>query len=479
MNSNANLNAAEPSRYFTVRAARAIGRLIRRIGRFLLSRRMVWALVITASLLVLFYQYENWNGAREIAAAEKKMIERIGTVDSMALLPAEVPEEENFFAIPVIKSWRVANPKAAGWFGTIIPEGLQPSRELIAQLAEGLNRPSSQLIPCRRRCVTEAGGDAILANMPAFRGFYAFQEALARQLAESAVAGDAATTRNLAGIMLKLGSAFSTEPELVQALVGRALHEVTLRALNGGLGCATLTESDLADIQNRLVKEDDLGQMETVFRNAALQSGHMLAILKQAALNHDLDRYFGTSEERNEEFWLKAIKYGPAGWWDTSGAFAIEQHLALCGTGGAENWRSGDEATRQIGDQVAKASTIRIAGNLGFLNLRRAAGCIVIPNVSNLWRMAAENLVKRRCAILTCTLHRHRLLHGSYPASLAELDASLLPGPSVDPARAETPLNYRLTENGFLLWSVGLDRVDDGGDAEKDWIWRHEPAAAF
>jgi hypothetical protein len=35
-------------------------------------------------------------------------------------------------------------------------------------------------------------------------------------------------------------------------------------------------------------------------------------------------------------------------------------------------------------------------------------------------------------------------------------------------------MNYRLTEKGFLLWSVGMDRVDDGGDAEKDWIWRHE-----
>ena len=474
MNSNANSNAAEPSRYFTVRATRAMGRLIRRIGWFIFSRRMVWTMAVFASLLVLFYQYENWNGAREIAAAREKMIKRIGTVDSMALLPAEVPEEENFFAIPVIKSWRVANPKAAGGFGTTIPEGLHPSRELIAQLAEGLNRPSSQLIPCRRRCVTEAGGDTILANLPNYWGFFTFQEALARQLGESAVTGDAATTRNLAGIMLKLSSAFSTEPELVQAMVGRALHEVTLRALNAGLSCASLTESDYTDIQNWLLKVDDLRQMETVFQNAALQSGHMLIILKQASLNHDLERYFGASGERNEDLWLKALRLGPVGWWDTSGAFAIEQHLTLCGNGGAENWRSGGAATRQIGEKVAKASTIRIVGNFGFLNLRRAVGCIVIPNVSNLWRMAAENLVKRRCAILTCALHRHRLLHGSYPATLTELDASLLPGPLPDPARAEAPLNYRLTERGFLLWSVGLDRVDDGGDAEKDWIWRHE-----
>ena len=46
-----------------------------------------------------------------------------------------------------------------------------------------------------------------------------------------------------------------------------------------------------------------------------------------------------------------------------------------------------------------------------------------------------------------------------------------------DPAKSGALLNYRRTERGFLLWSVGDDRVDDGGDAAKDWIWRHEPAA--
>ena len=81
MNSNSNSpsSAAEPSRYFTVRFARFLGRRIRGVWRFIFSRRMVWTLAIFASLLVLLYQYENWNGARELAEARKKMIARIGT----------------------------------------------------------------------------------------------------------------------------------------------------------------------------------------------------------------------------------------------------------------------------------------------------------------------------------------------------------------------------------------------------------------
>jgi hypothetical protein len=480
MTSNANSNAANPpgSRYFTVRFAKAIGRLLKRLLRFTFSRRMVWTLAILVSLVVLFYQYENWNGTREIAAAREQLQARVGTTDPMALLPVEVPEADNFFANPVFKSWRVANPRAAGGFEMNFPDGPQVSKEMIAQLAQGLDRPSSQLIPCRRRCISEAGGDVIMAGIPSFSGAYRFQEELARQLSLSAQAGDAVNTFHLIGIMLRLGEAFSTEPELVVGNVGLALHEVALRTLNDGLRCAMFTDLHYSGVQQWLARDNDLDQVEKTFENTALHSGEMLAIMKRAALNNDLARYFGSTEGRDEEMWLKAIRHGPVGWFDTSGAFAVSQLLIICGDGGPENWRSGHAAIGVVGENTLRAAGVKITGDFWLPNFRRMVGCLVIPNVSNVWKMAAQNLVKRRCAILTCALHRQRLLHGSYPASLTDLDASLLPSPQPDPARAEAPMNYRLTDKGFLLWSVGMDRVDDGGDAEKDWVWRHEPVKA-
>ncbi len=61
------------------------------------------------------------------------------------------------------------------------------------------------------------------------------------------------------------------------------------------------------------------------------------------------------------------------------------------------------------------------------------------------------------------TLQLHRSLHGGYPASLDELAGE----PPVDPLHG-LPFGYRLLVDdpdgcGYLLYSIGLDRTDDGG----------------
>ena len=111
LNVNSSSPGAERSRHLSVRCLRAV-RL------FLFSRRMVWFLAVTVSVLVLAWHYENWNGARELAAARQRMLARAGTGNPMDLLPPEVPEPDNFFAVPEIVSWREpsSNPDVAGGF---------------------------------------------------------------------------------------------------------------------------------------------------------------------------------------------------------------------------------------------------------------------------------------------------------------------------------------------------------------------------
>ena len=62
-----------------------------------------------------------------------------------------------------------------------------------------------------------------------------------------------------------------------------------------------------------------------------------------------------------------------------------------------------------------------------------------------------------------CALERYRLANGKYPVSLKELVPAYLDTVTLDPLNNE-PLHYRVTDEGwFQLWSVGLDRKDDGG----------------
>lgn len=62
-------------------------------------------------------------------------------------------------------------------------------------------------------------------------------------------------------------------------------------------------------------------------------------------------------------------------------------------------------------------------------------------------------------------LLRHKLAHGAYPASLAEIDPEFLGEIPVDPFIGQ-PLVYRPEADGFVLYSLGNNFRDDNGTIE-------------
>jgi len=82
----------------------------------------------------------------------------------------------------------------------------------------------------------------------------------------------------------------------------------------------------------------------------------------------------------------------------------------------------------------------------------------------NLVALYVHHETIRRLTITAIALERHRLRHGSYPESLAVLVPDVLREVPVDFQDAH-PLRYRREANGeFLLWSVGKNGIDDGGN---------------
>jgi len=63
---------------------------------------------------------------------------------------------------------------------------------------------------------------------------------------------------------------------------------------------------------------------------------------------------------------------------------------------------------------------------------------------------SAEDDAMKRLASTAVALRRHRLAHGGYPAALAELDASLLPDPPIDPYTGHL-IEYVREGPGFTL----------------------------
>jgi hypothetical protein len=103
----------------------------------------------------------------------------------------------------------------------------------------------------------------------------------------------------------------------------------------------------------------------------------------------------------------------------------------------------------------------------------RQAGMRFANRGEGLLGIAAEAEARRRILIAAIALERHRGRHGGYPKALQELVPELLQTPPVDFMDGK-PLRYQLTDDGhFVLYSVGLDCVDDGGNDR--WRWRKDP----
>ncbi len=69
----------------------------------------------------------------------------------------------------------------------------------------------------------------------------------------------------------------------------------------------------------------------------------------------------------------------------------------------------------------------------------------------------------RNAALTALAVERYRLLHaGQTPETLTELVPDVLPEIPRDPFDGQ-PLRYRRLEQGYVVYSIGPDRIDQGG----------------
>ena len=81
---------------------------------------------------------------------------------------------------------------------------------------------------------------------------------------------------------------------------------------------------------------------------------------------------------------------------------------------------------------------------------------------------------RRELLRLMLALRIHKLEQGAYPDTLAPL-TPLLEGELPRDPFSHQPFKYERTADGYLLWSVGPDGVDDGGSPALRWNFSGEP----
>ncbi len=133
-----------------------------------------------------------------------------------------------------------------------------------------------------------------------------------------------------------------------------------------------------------------------------------------------------------------------------------------------ENWRPFLVTTREISNRLSHAGLSRmLSGTMAYVAL------------TNMERFPLTMTVRKLC-ITAIAIRRYQLDHANAaPSSLADLVPAYLSAVPLDPMDGK-PLRYTTTGPGdYVLYSVGKDGVDDGGNAASPPSPSGKPTADF
>jgi hypothetical protein len=143
-----------------------------------------------------------------------------------------------------------------------------------------------------------------------------------------------------------------------------------------------------------------------------------------------------------------------------------------------------DMETRVASPETLRRADQAVHTEMNHYSPYKVQALMTFPAIANAVKRFAIAQVSVDLARVACALERYRLAHGEYPETLDALAPQFIEKLPHDIIGGQ-PLHYRRTEGGkFLLYSVGWNEKDDGGqivftkggsvDREKgDWVWQY------
>ncbi len=263
---------------------------------------------------------------------------------------------------------------------------------------------------------------------------------------------------------------------LVSAMIDVAFMGLSAEVIADGFRLRAWGEPELVMLQPRLAEVRLVSPLAEAFRTERAATSETLGKVGAAEMARV---YF--PERQDDTFWKRArnpirllVRFAPRGW--------VDLNLAA----GASLWQHMIEVfdtPKQIIEPRALAQVGRKYEEFtAHWSPKNVLAAIVVPNFVRAPQTAARNQTKVNQALVVCGLERYRLAHGGYPESLDLLEPEFVEEVPADVIGGQ-PLRYRRTSDGqFVLYSVGWDEKDDGGQVvldkdgkpaqdQKDWVW--------
>ncbi len=515
---------------------------VRRLLARVLNYKLL-VIAIIATLVALFYAIENWRGRAAWRAFQTQAAANGLTFDAEKIIPPEIPPALNMFeAAPWIElrllrttnagktTYRTPEATTSPWFELapphnneapasanlflarrmdlsawqnfyrgsnnvfetatgattnyfpIAPTAQSPAQDVLlalsrhderlAQLRSAAERPDA-----RFGINYEDGFGALLPHLTKLKRIMQFLQL--RATAELAAgASNAALEDILLG--LRINRAIESEPILVSHLVAIAAFHISLTPIWEGLADHRWNDEQLTALERELSRHDFLANYHRAMAGERYSAIWTIDYLKHTANPSEIFELTATDASTpsfDRALGKISFKLTPSGWFEQNKAAIGRMHLRYLHP-------QVDTQQRLVSPDKFKATSQALnTMSRSPYDLFTALLLPALDKASKKFAIAQSYLDLARVAI---ALERYRLANGSYPTSLTALAPKYLPEIPHDIINGN-PLNYSRRDDSFVLYSVGLNQTDDGGQVglrhgkketdtvvdhdQGDWVW--------
>jgi len=474
-------------------------------------------LACLVTLIAVAITEENWRGKHDWENYRREAEARGERLDLAFVVPPSVPDDQNFFCAPIVtnalknstlfniyrgdsKNWptnggnwqkrKLTDLKQwQNYFRNYreTPEGKTNGFPIAAQpqapavdvlLAMSCFDPAladfrqASLRPHARAPLNyEKGFEEVGTWLPGLAAEKRWAQFLQLRVLADLQAGQSQAALVDTKLFLRVTDSLRDQPYLISHLVRIAMMAIALQTVYEGLAQHRWDDAQLSELEAALAKEDFLADYKTAMRGertCGIDAFERMRLTREE-----------TSPEPGNDGGMvtNSLRLVPS-------AFFYQNELACARN--MERWilPLADETNRVVSPAAVQRTSVVITNELKHYSPYKILSVMYLPAISRSVTRFAITQSQTDLARVACALERFRLARGNYPETLDALAPQFIEKLPHDIINGQ-PLHYRRMDDGqFVLYSVGWDEKDDGGnifftkngtvDREKgDWVWQY------
>jgi hypothetical protein len=253
--------------------------------------------------------------------------------------------------------------------------------------------------------------------------------------------------------MLVAARAIGDAPYLTAALTRYVCQAATVGALERVLAQTRHSAGQLEAMQKLLTREMEVPILYRALRGERGGIDQLVEAIEQGKIKPSSSGGLTVGESSWIQAWLQAPMLAGFGRGDLLRLMTEAVEAAkLPPEQRAEAFKRINQSVQQIDRSARRGSTFLL---------------LLMPNTTRASESDRRQQGNMRCAIVALAAERYRLKHARWPDTLeAVCKEGLLPAVPTDPFDGRS-LRYKRVADGLLIYSVGMDGVDNGGNLNR------------